>query len=371
LRQRLAAQGQALLELRKLLDTTPDALIVIEREGEIVLVNRQAERLFGYPRGELIGSSIERLLPERFRQAHGLHREHFGANPHVRPMGAGLDLYGLTRDGREIPVEISLSPIAMGERMLFASAIRDITSHVDIERRLREARNVADRATESKARFVAAASHDLRQPLQAASIYLDLASNEALGREQRNEAIAKTRRCVDTLTELLNKIMHISKLDAGAVTPQRSEFRLADLFSRVRDDYAPAASDKGLELRVAPSRAIVRSDPVLLQRMIENLVSNALRYTERGAVLLGCRRRGRDLAIQIWDTGVGIAAEDHERIFEEFQRLAAGASTPTSAWVWVWPSFAGSSACSTIHCGCAPSRGEERSSRWSFLAATA
>lgn len=321
LRSRLAEQEETLVELRELLDTTPDALVVIERDGQIALVNQQAERLFGYSREELVGSSIEQLLPERFRQTHGKHRQHFAANPHVRPMGAGLDLYGLTRDGREIPVEISLSPIQLSDRVLFASAIRDITSHVQIETSLRQARDVADRATEAKARFVAAASHDLRQPLQAASIYLDLATNETVTAEQRSAAIDKTQRCVRTLTGLLNKIMHVSKLDADAVTPHRSDFAVATLFERIRVQYAPAAEEKGLGLRIAPSTAIVRSDPVLLQQLVENLVSNAVRYTERGGVLLGCRRRGDGLAVQVWDTGVGIAREDRESIFEEFRRL--------------------------------------------------
>lgn len=321
LRARIVSQEETLAELHQLLDTTPDALVVIDESGEIVLVNQQTERLFGHTREDLIGSPIEMLLPERFRQTHGKHRQHFGTNPHVRPMGAGLDLFGLTRDGREIPVEISLSPIRLGERVLFASAIRDITAHVEIEARLRQARDAADRATNAKARFIAAASHDLRQPLQAASIYLDLATNDRVTREQRSEAIDKTQRCVRTMTGLLNKIMHVSKLDADAVTPHRSDFAVGTLFDRLRDQYVPAAAEKGLELRVAATSAITRSDPVLLQQLIENLVSNAVRYTERGGVLLCCRRRGEGLVVQVWDTGVGIAEENREDIFEEFRRL--------------------------------------------------
>lgn len=318
---RVEEQAETVVELRELLDTTPDALVVIDESGRIELVNQQAERLFGYAREELLGSSIEQLLPERFRSAHGKHRDHFANKPHVRPMGAGLDLFGLTRDGREIPVEISLSPIRLNNRVLFASAIRDITARVEIETRLRQARDAADRATEDKARFIAAASHDLRQPLQAAAIYLDLATNETVSAGQRSEAIDKTQRCVETLTGLLNKIMHVSKLDAAAVTPHPSDFAVTTVFDRLREQYAPAAVEKGLELRVVPSSAIVRSDPILLQQLVENLVSNALRYTEHGGVLLGCRRRGSDVVVQVWDTGVGIADDDQEEIFEEFRRL--------------------------------------------------
>jgi len=321
LEERLREQEETLTELRELLDTTPDALVVVDEEGEIVLVNRQAEQLFGYRREDLLGDAVERLLPERFRDAHHKHRRHFATGPHRRPMGAGLDLFALTREGRELPVEISLSPIRLGERTLFASAIRDVTSRVEIEGRLREAREAADRATHAKARFIAAASHDLRQPLQAASIYLGLATNETLPEEQRRESLAKTQRCVDTMTGLLNKIMHVSRLDAGAVTIHRNDFAVAAVFQRIEDQQAPAAAEKGLALRVARCTQIARTDPVLLQQLVENLVSNAIRYTERGGVLLGCRPRGESLALQVWDSGMGIAEQDRESVFEEFHRL--------------------------------------------------
>jgi PAS domain S-box-containing protein len=321
LRARVETQRATIVELRELVDTIPDALIVIGEDGRIELVNRQAESLFGYSRGELLGTSIEQLLPHRFRQAHGEHRQHFAASPHVRPMGSGLELFGLHRDGREIPVEISLSPIRLDGRKLFASAIRDVTTRVEIEGRLREAREKAEFATASKARFVAAASHDLRQPLQAASIYLDLATNEALDKPQQEDALDKTRRCVRTLTSLLSKIMHVSRLDAGAVEPHRSDHPVRSLLERMRDHYAPEAAGKGLELRIVDSAAMLHSDPVLLQQLMENLVANAVRYTDSGGVLIGCRRRGNGLVLQVWDTGVGIAEGDQRAIFEEFRRL--------------------------------------------------
>lgn len=321
LSRRIAEQEATIAELHRLLDTTPDALVVVDEAGDVVLVNRQAEQLFGHQRADLLGTPIERLLPESFRGDHRKHRRHYAGSPHVRPMGAGLDLKALHRDGREIPVEISLSPLELGGRRLFASAVRDATSRVEIEARLREARRVAESATQAKTRFIAAASHDLRQPLQAASIYLELATSPTIDAGRREEAIERTRRCVQTLSDLLNRIMHVSKLDAGTVVARKGTVEVGHLFAQLRDQHAPAAAARGLELRVVESTACARSDRVLLQQLMENLVSNAVRYTEQGGVLLGCRRRGANLVLQVWDTGPGIAAEHREAIFDEFRRL--------------------------------------------------
>jgi two-component system, sensor histidine kinase len=321
LRHRVGELEASVGELAHVLDTMPDALVVVAEDGVIALVNQQAEQLFGHDRAALLGKPIESLLPERFRNDHGKHRRHYAGDPHMRPMGAGLELRALHRDGSEIPVEISLSPILLGGRQVFASSIRDISGRVEIEARLREAKEAAESATQAKARFIAAASHDLRQPLQAAAIYLDLATAEAVDEAQRSDAIERTRRCVRALSDLLNKIMHVSRLDASGVVPERVNIDIERLFQRLHDQYAPAAAAKGIELRIAPGAATVRSDRVLLLQLVDNLVSNAVRYTERGGVLLAARRRGARVALQVWDTGPGISAEDGRAIFDEFRRL--------------------------------------------------
>jgi PAS domain S-box-containing protein len=320
------SDDQTAERLRLLLETAPDAIVVVDARGSVVFVNRQTERLFGFSADELIGSGLEQLLPERFRGSHGQHLARYCADPELRPMGAGLQLLGQRKDGHEFPVEISLSPIRLDGELLISSVIRDVTRRRELERRLRSALDEAEVATATKSRFIAAASHDLRQPLQAASLYLELATRGQLKRPQLDETVGKVKRCVDSLSSVLDKVLHISKLDAGSVAASKRSVDLRELFLRLKEQFAPQAEARGLELRVIEPHSAVHTDSVLLFQVLENLVSNALRYTERGRVLLGCRRSGSNVRIQVWDTGVGIAPEDVDRVFEEFRRVGSASS---------------------------------------------
>ncbi|SAL07022.1 integral membrane sensor hybrid histidine kinase [Caballeronia calidae] len=184
-----------------------------------------------------------------------------------------------------------------------------------------EARRDAEAANRAKSRFLAAASHDLRQPLHALGLFAaGLASvvrePSALG------IVAKINGCTESLEELFDELLDISKLDAGVVQPTISHFPIEAIFSRLRIEYESLANEKGLTLRIVPSNTNVFSDAMLLERILRNLVSNAIRYTPCGGhVLVGSRNRGRKLRIQVWDTGIGIPANQAELIFEEFYQL--------------------------------------------------
>ena len=167
---------------RMVLESAPDAMIIVDEHGKIAIVNGQAEQMFGYDRKELLGQPIEQLLPERLREVHVTHRESFASAPTLRPMGPGLELTARRSDGSEFPVEISLSPIATSTATFVSSVIRDVTDRKQMEQEIIAAQQAAERANKANSAFLAAASHDLRQPVQALSLL-----NGALRRTVKNE----------------------------------------------------------------------------------------------------------------------------------------------------------------------------------------
>lgn len=207
--------------------------------------------------------------------------------------------------------------------LLFRPMVSHIREHVQFEEILKGEKARADRANDAKSRFLAAASHDLRQPLSALKLYTGVLREKVEPGEQM--LLVEMDECVASLSDLLSKLLDLSKLDAGAVVPQISSFNVTELFEKLHAAYAPDAGLKGLSLRWGPSGLTARTDPVLFQRIVGNLVSNAIEYSERGGVLIACRRRGGKRWIEVWDTGVGIPQDKIGEVFEEFKQLENGA----------------------------------------------
>ena len=185
---------------------------------------------------------------------------------------------------------------------------------------LMDARDEAEKASIAKTRFLAAASHDLRQPLQALNLFVyALESKEE--NEEKREIIKLIRNTLDSLKELLNTLLDISKLEAGVVQPQLKDFSVGTMFERIKSELGPVAWASDLELRVVDSSVQIHSDPSLLETVVRNLVDNAIKYTERGSVLVGCRLRKNRLRIEVWDTGPGIPSEQRHLIFQDFYQV--------------------------------------------------
>jgi len=226
------------------------------------------------------------------------------------------------KDGRLVWAAVSWQTLfdRAGHSLGFRTSVRDITERKLSEDALRDAHAEAERANRAKSRFLAAASHDLRQPLQAAHLF---AAALRIGLRERSDLdlLGSIEDALKAANELLDALLDVSRLDAGVLAPKFREFAVADLLDQIETEFSEAAREKRLALRVLLSSATIHTDPTLLGRILRNLVSNALRYTERGKVLVGCRRAGDRLAIEVLDTGIGIAPDKIERIFEEFYQI--------------------------------------------------
>jgi len=190
----------------------------------------------------------------------------------------------------------------------------------DRTRTAQDARAAAEAANRAKSQLLAAASHDLRQPLHALGLYVAALAARARDAEWR-PLVAHVETAANALEIQFAQLIDLSRLDAGALAPDRGEVALGALFARIRSEFAPQAAARGLSLAIVPTRLVVDSDPALLERIVGNLVANGIRYTHRGGVLLGARRRGERVAIDVVDTGIGIAVSHRQRIFEEFYRV--------------------------------------------------
>jgi PAS domain S-box-containing protein len=320
----ITGRKKAEQKFRGLLEAAPDAMVIVGSDGRIALTNSQMERLFGYPREELLGQPVDILVPERYRGAHARHRGEFFGQPRARAMGAGLQLSGRRRDGSEFPVEISLSPLETEEGMFVSGAIRDASDRRRFEQTLQEASRL-------KSEFLANMSHELRTPLNGiigfSEFLIDGKAGElnAAQREFLGDVLASGRH----LLRLINDVLDLSKIEAGRMDLVPETFDVAAALEEVCSITAGIARGKSIALRrqVNAGAAQVRLDRHRFMQILYNLLSNALKFTDSGGeVEVLIDRRDDALELQVRDTGIGISAADLAKLFVEFQQLDSGAS---------------------------------------------
>jgi len=316
-------------KFRGLLEAAPDAMLITNGEGRIVLVNGQTESLFGYARAELLGAAIEMLVPERFRERHAGFRRAYFHDPKPRPMGHGLDLFGRRRDGTEFPAEISLSPMKTDEGLFATAAIRDVTER----KRLEEARRRSlQEASRLKSEFLANMSHELRTPLNAVIGFAELIYDGKAGPvlPQQKEFLGDILTSSRHLLQLINDVLDLSKVEAGKIELHPERLDPAKVVGEIRDVLRSLAASRRITVgvEIAADVGEVVADPAKLKQVLYNYLSNAMKFTEEGGrVTIRLQREGVDaFRLEVEDTGIGIRPEDLGRLFVEFQQLDTSAA---------------------------------------------
>ncbi len=323
---------------RLVVEASPNAIVLVDSRGQIAMVNQQAEQMFGYQRQELLGQPVEMLLPKDLRHGHLAFRRGYQENPEPRRMGSNRDLFGQHRDGRLIPLEVGLSPIRSGEDTLVQAVIIDISERKAAEQRLRDQAEQLVLANRYKSEFLANMSHELRTPLNSILILSDQLRQNSAGNLTAKQAKHAdiVHRAGSDLLQLINSVLDLAKVESGRMQIKLEPLNMQEMLVELDASMRPMAELKGLHLRTQLEAGVPRaiySDRVRLHQILRNLLSNALKFTEQGEVSLtvACEPYGRDdgreqLSFIVRDTGIGIAPEQHEQIFQAFQQIDGSTS---------------------------------------------
>ncbi|MEN0105329.1 MAG: PAS domain S-box protein [Pseudomonas sp.] len=334
----ISARKAAEERFRLVVEASPNAIVLVDNKGRIAMANRQTEQLFGYPRGELLGQAVEKLLPDSLQELHVGLRKSFLRSPEPRQMGNNRELFGRHQDGHLIPLEVGLSPLRSGEDVLVQAVIIDISERKAAETRLREQAEQLALANRYKSEFLANMSHELRTPLNSILILSEQLKQNTGGnlndkQVKHSDIIHRAGR---DLLQLINDVLDLARIEAGRVQLKLEQMNVHDLIQELDASLRPMAELKSLRLISSLEPQVPRvifSDRGRLQQILRNLLSNALKFTERGEVQVSVscgsvvEEDGRVmLTIVVRDTGIGIAPEQHQRVFQAFQQIDGSTS---------------------------------------------
>src|SRR5437764_6239952 len=328
---------------RRLLEAIPDAILEVDPQGQIVLINQVAEAMFGYSREELLGMNIESLVPAAMRSNHHHHRASYAASPQTRPMGIGLELKAKKKDGSLFPVEIMLSPNWTGGVLHVIALMHDISERKESQDRLRaiqerysaqlfaanqalEARNEeAEKANRLKSEFLASMSHELRTPLHTIIGFSELLTEELEGplNPKQKRFLGHVLQDSRHLLQLINEVLDISKIEAGRLELQCEAFDFTACVGDVLAGIQPKAVAKNIRVENRNTFAdLLYADRLRIKEMLYNLLSNAIKFTPNGGLVwIESIADDSFLRLTVGDAGIGISPEEQAAIFEKFYQV--------------------------------------------------
>lgn len=307
---------------RQLLEAAPDAIVIVDGGGAIRSINQMTEILFGYDRAELMGQPIECLIPERFRQHHHHHRAAYFNRAHTRPMGSGLELNALRKDGTEFPVEISLSPLQTPDGNVVISVIRDITERRQAQQTLEQHARELERSNAELQQFAYVASHDLQEPLRMVASYAQL-----LDRRYRDRLDGDALEFIDYIVDGATRMQHLINdlLAFSRVGTREQTFAAVDantVVKRVIANLGIAIEETGAKISVEELPPVM-GDSMQLVQLLQNLIGNAIKFhgDSPPQIHISARTDNDMIRFAVTDNGIGIDPQYAERIFQLFQRL--------------------------------------------------
>ncbi len=323
----MAQRREVETQLRDVIEQAPNAMLMADRQGKMILVNRECERLFGYTRDEMIGQDIEMLVPLTARFRHREHREWFFFERKPRLMGEGRELLGVRKDGHSIVVEVGLNSLLSQGQLCVLATISDVSDRREFIQKLQQAREAAEQATQAKSQFLANMSHEIRTPLNAVLGYAQILERESNFTANQKKQISAMRSAGMHLLGLINSILDLSKIEAGHMELHIAPFDLHAIVNTLNDMFLVKCQQKGIGWHLTtalPERCVLMGDQQKISQIVINVVGNAVKFTQEGDVRVAIERLGGTVSVDVLDDGPGIAEADLARVFEAFTQTDAG-----------------------------------------------